>query len=79
MEFELYKFIHSFILLVIIIFIMIMIIIIIIIIIIINCRIVKDRKNPFLAIFRQGCLQFYDSIFGQTIFRSSDWTAKNQL
>ena len=76
MEFELYKFIHSFILLVIIIFIMIMIIIIIIII---NCRIVKDRKNPFLAIFRQGCLQFYDSIFGQTIFRSSDWTAKNQL
>ena len=51
---------------------------ILLIIIIINWRIVKDRKNPFLAIFRQGCLQFYDSIFGQTIFRSSDWTAKNQ-
>ena len=39
-----------------------MIIIIIIIIIIINRRIVKDWKNPCLAIFRQGCLQCYDSI-----------------
>ena len=40
---------------------------------------VNPEKNPFLAIFRQGSLQFYDSIFGQTIFRFSDWTAKNQL
>ena len=60
MEFALYKFI----------------IIVIIIIIIINWRIVKDCKIPCLAIFRQGCLQFYDSIFGQIIFGASDWTAK---
>ena len=62
MEFALYKFI----------------IIIIIIIIIINWRKVKDWKNPCLAIFRQRCLRFYDSIFGQTIFRASNWTAKNK-
>ena len=66
MEFALYKFI------------LLLIIIIIIIIIIINWKIVKDSENPFLAIFRQGFLQFYNSIFAQTIFRSSDWTAKNQ-
>ena len=53
-------------------------IIIIIIIIIINWRKVKDWKNPCLAIFRQRCLQFYDSIFWQTIFRASNWTAKNK-
>ena len=53
----------------------VIIIIIIIIIIVINWRIVKDWKNPCLAIFRQRCLQCYDSIFGQTIFRASDWTA----
>ena len=55
-----------------------LLLLLLIIIIIINWRIVKDRENPFLAIFRQGCPQFYDFIFGQTIFRSSDCTAKNQ-
>ena len=67
MEFALYKFI-----------IINIIIIIIIIIIMNNWKIVKDWKNPCLAKFRQRCLRFYDSIFGQTIFRASNWTAKNK-
>ena len=36
-----------------------------------NWRIVKDCKNPFLD------RDAYDSIFEQTIFLASDWTAKN--
>ena len=44
------------IIIIIIIIITIVIIIIIIIIIVINWRIVKDWKNPCLAIFRQRCL-----------------------
>ena len=66
--------IHSFILLLL----LLLLLFLLIIIIIINWRIVKDRENPFLAIFRQGCPQFYDFIFGQTIFLASDCTAKNQ-
>ena len=66
MEFALYNFI------------LVVVVVVVLLIIIINWRIVKDRKNPLLAIFRQGYLQFYDSIFGQTIFRASDRTAKNQ-
>ena len=69
--------IHSFILLLLLLL-LFLLLLLLIIIIIINWRIVKDRENPFLAIFRQGCPQFYDFIFGQTIFLASDCTAKNQ-
>ena len=73
--------IHSFILLLLLLLLfllLLLLLLLLIIIIIINWRIVKDRENPFLAIFRQGCPQFYDFIFGQTIFLASDCTAKNQ-
>ena len=47
-----------------------------------NWRIVKDWKNSlftffyFVLFFRQGCLQFSNSISGQKHFLPCDWTAE---